>query len=268
MTQQTLPDDWDTSSHEDFYKYYEQQSLSPQTLERFRLTTEMLLRQRQGAAAKTALNILDVGCGAGSQSRFWLERGHHYSGLDINAPLIQLARRRAEIEQLDASFEVGTATALPWADASMDVCLLPELLEHVQDWESCVKEAIRVLRPDGLLYINTSNRLCPIQQEFNLPAYSWYPAPLKRHFERRAVTDKPALVNFAKYPAVNWFSFYQLRKYLDERGLDSLDRFDIVDLASKSGTGRAVFKAMRSSAPLRLIGQMITPYTLVVARKR
>jgi ubiquinone/menaquinone biosynthesis C-methylase UbiE len=262
------PQQWDTTSHEDFYKYYEQQSLSPQTLERFRLTTEMLLRHLAKRPAGEALDVLDVGCGAGSQSRFWLERGHHYWGLDINEPLIQLARRRAEIEQLTASFDVGTATALPWADESMDVCLLPELLEHVEDWESCVKEAIRVLRPGGLLYINTSSCLCPVQQEFNLPLYSWYPAPLKRHFEHRAKTDKPALANFAKYPAVNWFSFYELRRYLSARGLDSLDRFDIVDLAAKSGLGRVAFQALRSIAPLRVIGHLVTPYTLVVGRKR
>lgn len=261
------PQQWDTGSHEDFYKYYEQQSLSPQTLERFRLTTEMLLRHLAQRLDGRALDVLDVGCGAGSQSRFWLERGHHYWGLDINEPLIQLARRRAQIEHLDASFDVGTATALPCADASMDVCLLPELLEHVEDWESCVTEAIRVLRPQGLLYINTSSRLCPVQNEFNLPLYGWYPAPLKRHFEHRAKTDKPALANFAKYPAVNWFSFYQLKRYLAQRGLDSLDRFDLVDLQSKSGLSRVVFQALRTVPPLRALGHIVTPYTLVVARK-
>jgi 2-polyprenyl-3-methyl-5-hydroxy-6-metoxy-1,4-benzoquinol methylase len=55
----------------------------------------------------------------------------------------------------------------------MDVCLLPELLEHVADWQSCLNEAARVLRPGGLLYLSTTNVLCPRQQEFNLPLYSF-----------------------------------------------------------------------------------------------
>ena len=49
------------------------------------------------------------------------------------------------------------------------------------------------------MYISTTSKLCPIQEEFNLPWYSWYPAPLKRYFERRAVTDWPAIANYAKY---------------------------------------------------------------------
>ena len=75
----------------------------------------------------------------------------------------------------------------------MDVCLLPELLEHVADWQSCLKEAPRVLRSGGLLYLSTTNVLRPRQEEFNLPLYSWYPGPLKRYCERLAMTTRPAL---------------------------------------------------------------------------
>ena len=259
--------DWDTSSHEDFYKYYEKQSLTPATMARFKDATAMLLRIMGGPTGHGRLDIMDVGCGAGSQSKFWLERGHKYWGLDINEPLILLARRRAQIEGLDARFDVGTATQLPCADASVDICLLPELLEHVDDWQSCVSEAVRVLRPNGLLYINTSSRLCPVQQEFNLPLYSWYPAVLKRYFVKLSLTSEPALANFAKYPAVNWFSFYQLQQHLAPSGFICFDRFALIDASAKSGLAKLVINAVRSSSLLQYVGQVMTPYTLVVARK-
>ncbi|MBL8352963.1 MAG: class I SAM-dependent methyltransferase [Burkholderiaceae bacterium] len=259
--------EWDTGSHEDFFKYYEKQSLSPQTMERFRATTETLLRLFERAGDHRSLDVLDVGCGAGAQGKYWLERGHRYCGIDINLPLINLARERARQQALAARFEVGSATALPFADASMDVCVLPELLEHVKDWQGCVNEAVRVLRPGGLLYINTSSRLCPVQQEFNLPLYSWYPGALKRYFERRAVTDWPAVANYAKYPAVNWFSFFQLRSYLEARGIQSFDRFDIADASGRSIWHRAAIGACRSMGLFRMIGHVMTPYTLLLGRR-
>ena len=149
----------------------------------------------------------------------------------------------------------------------MDVCLLLELLEHVPDWEPCLNECSRVLRPQGLLVITTSSKLCPIQQEFNLPLYSWSPAPLKRYFEHLSVTTKPELANFAKYPAVNWFSFYGLRTVLTERGFESMDRFDVINLADKNACIRALIYCIRRIPPLRWLGHMATPGTLVFAVK-
>jgi 2-polyprenyl-6-hydroxyphenyl methylase/3-demethylubiquinone-9 3-methyltransferase len=258
---------WDTGSHEDFYKYYEQQSLSPETLARFRAVRDLALRLLGQRPQSQPLVVLDVGCGAGTQSQFWLERGHRYWGIDINEPLILLARRRAEEQGLEIRFDVGTATALPCENASVDVCLLPELLEHVADWQGCVDEAIRVLKPGGLIYVNTSNKLCPKQQEFNLPLYSWYPGPFKRYCVRRAASDRPDLANYAKYPAVNWFSYYGLRDYLAPKGFRCLDRFDVMEVGRRGSLSRLALRATRALPPLRLIGHLLTPYTLLVGLK-
>lgn len=257
---------WDTSSHEDFFKYYEQQSLKPETMERFRAACETLLRVYGPLPEDRKLDVLDVGCGAGSQSIFWTKDGHRYNGIDINAPLIELARQRAQEQNLDIRFDVGSATDLPYEDASMDICLLPELLEHVADWQGCLNEAIRVLRPGGLVYINTSSKLCPKQQEFNLPLYSWYPHRVKRYFEHRAVTDRPELANYAKYPAVNWFSVYGLQSYLQPKGFDCLDRFDLIDRNGKSKLAKLALTLMHAISPLRFVGHLLTPYTLIVGR--
>jgi SAM-dependent methyltransferase len=144
---------------------------------------------------------------------------------------------------------------------------MPELLEHVVDWQSCLKECDRVLRPNGLLYLSTSNKLCPSQQEFDLPLYSWYPGFLKRRYERLAVTTRPELVNHATYPAVNWFSFYSLRTYLRNLGFDCMDRFDAAAL-HRSGVVKPVLAAIRHIPLLRFFGHVATPYTVLIAIKR
>ncbi len=149
----------------------------------------------------------------------------------------------------------------------MDLCLMPELLEHVADWRRCLDEAVRILKPGGVLYLSTSNILCPAQQEFELPLYSWYPARLKHYYERLSVTTRPELVNYATYPAVHWFSYYGLRKELKKRGLQALDRFDFSAVTSTTALRRIVFTVIRRLPPLRFLGHMATPYTLVVATK-
>jgi 2-polyprenyl-3-methyl-5-hydroxy-6-metoxy-1,4-benzoquinol methylase len=259
---------WDHATHPEFYEYYASQSQSDATLQRFRGTQSAVLRVASGTGMGAQLEVADIGCGAGTQARLWAERGHRVFGLDVNEPLIELARKRTREAGLDIQFDVGSATALPWTDQSMDVCLLPDLLEHVADWQSCLTEAARILRPGGLLYLSTTNVLCPKQQEFNLPLYSWYPAPLKRYCERLAVTTHPEFVNHAKYPAVHWFSFYGLRDFLKPLGFPRcLDRFDLIDVTGKGPRARAAVRFARAVPLLRFLGHVATPSTYLVAVK-
>ena len=262
------PTTWDHSSDERFYEYYAKASSSKEALQRFRSIRDCVLRtvERGGSAAHT-LEVADIGCGAGSQCLLWAELGHHVHGLDVNEPLLNLARERSGRLNHAIDFRLGSATKLPWADESMDVCLLLELLEHVLDWQPCLEECRRVLRPHGILVLTTTNKLCPSQQEFNLPVYSWYPARLKRYFEHLSLTTRPELANYAKYPAVNWFSFYSLRSDLAKRGLESMDRFDVMDLPNKHAWVRAAVHCIRAVPPLRWLGHVATPGTMVFAVK-
>jgi len=257
----------DTTSNDEFYEYYAKESQSPATEERFRRLKEAVTRVARENSSRTLTHVADIGCGAGTQARLWAADGYLVHGLDVNERLVRLAERRAADEQLSIRFDVGSATDLPWDNASMDVCLLPELLEHVADWQGCVREAARVLRPGGWLYLSTTNVLCPIQQEFNLPLYSWYPAPLKRKLERAATTSWPSIANYAKYPAVHWFSYYGLRKFLLPLGFRCFDRFDVIDVATKGAMTRRMLKAIRASSLLRVLAHVATPGVSIIAVK-
>jgi len=259
--------EWTTTSDPRFVDYYARQSLSAESVARSRALMERLLVFVEGDRPSRVLRVGDVGCGPGAQALVWARAGHRVRGVDISEPLVELASERAREEGIEAEFRVGSATDLPWESESLDVCIVPELLEHVADWQPCLDEFARVLVPGGVLYLSTSNRLCPKQQEFALPLYSWYPGRLKRHYEELAVTTRPELVNHASYPAVNWFDYFQLRRELEGRGLRGVDRFEFGLRAGATGLKRAVFSVLGSVAPLQLLGQMATPYTLIVATK-
>jgi 2-polyprenyl-6-hydroxyphenyl methylase/3-demethylubiquinone-9 3-methyltransferase len=258
---------WDHGSHEEFYEYYSKESLTLRSRERFRAIRDAVLRvdKRPGGFI---YDVADIGCGAGTQSMLWAELGHRVHGLDVNEPLLDLARERSATAGFQIEFVTGSAVSLPWPDESMDACLAVELLEHVADSQTCLKEFSRVLRPGGILFLSTSNKLCPIQHEFNLPMYSWYPRPIKRYCERLAVTTRPQLANYAKYPAVNWFSFYDLRRQLGPNKFKFLDRFDLIDTENRGMIPTAIVTALRAVPPLRWFGHVLTPGTTVLAVKK
>lgn len=258
---------WDHSSHASFLEYYRTQSLTEPTLERFRAIQKAVLLALPRERRLEKLKVGDVGCGAGTQAMLWAEMGHQVRGLDINGPLLELGRQRAAERGFAIDFELGSATELPWPDQSLDVLLVPELLEHVAPWQQCLDEFARVLKLGGVLYISTSNKLCPVQQEFSLPLYSWYPGVLKRHFEKLAVTTRPEIAGHAKYPAVNWFTFFGLKRYLEPLGFVSSDRFDIMETRNKPLAIRAARQLVRAFFPLRVLAHMATPYTVLVGRK-
>lgn len=252
-----------------FVAYYEQQSRSDTTLSRFTAVKEAVLRLRQRLGTSTqGLQVADIGCGPGAQSLMWAADGHRVQGIDISEPLIRIARQRAaETPSRSVEFSVGTATRLPFESAQFDVVLVPELLEHLPDWQPSVSEVARVLKPGGVAYFCTTNRLCPVQQEFDLPLYSWYPQWVKRRCERMAVTTHGRWVQFTSFPAVNWFTYYGLRDHLAGLGLDAYDRFDV--LADEgSPARRTAVTALRSMRVLRWLGQVCTPYTVAFGVKR
>jgi len=256
-----------SSTYEAFYAYYAEASLSEAAFRRFvaqRDTLIELLAPPTGAP----LDVLDLGCGAGTGTMLWAEMGHRAVGIDINEKLTYLASRRAAERGLDVRFALGSAHQLPFTDDAFDVCVAPELLEHVPDWRGCVTEIARTVKPGGIAFLSTTNVLCPIQQEFNLPLFSWYPRGLKRRFIQQAQTTRPELANYAIYPAVNWFSYYSLRKELRKQGFTQFwGRFEVMALRTHSRLKSRLARVIASTPITRFAGQLITPGTQIYARK-
>lgn len=259
---------FDHSTHQEFVDYYARESLSESSINRMKGIFYCIQRNLENRQIKQKLNIADIGCGVGVMSIMWAQEGHHVYGLDVNEALLEVARQRANDAHLNIEFKLGSATNLPWDDESMDVCIAPELLEHVVEWKDCLTEFSRILKPNGVLFISTANKLCPKQQEFNLPFYSWYPSILKHYFENLARTTRPDIAGYAKYPAVNWFSFYQLRDEFSKIGMESFDRFDIMDIDNKPNYQKAIINLVKHSSILRWLGHVASPGLSMLAIKK
>jgi ubiquinone/menaquinone biosynthesis C-methylase UbiE len=63
---------------------------------------------------------LDIATGTGEIARPAARAGAQVTGLDLAPELIETARAKAAAEDLEITFEVGDAEALPYEDASFD----------------------------------------------------------------------------------------------------------------------------------------------------
>lgn len=99
-------------------------------------------------------NLLDIGCGNGIFTRWLRDRAVFVAGADHNAEQLVSARRYCP-EMIAVAAE---GERLPFADHSFDVVVMSDMLEHVNNDESTIREAMRVLRPQGLILISLPNR--------------------------------------------------------------------------------------------------------------
>lgn len=97
--------------------------------------------------------VLDVGCGAKAALACYLsENGAIVEGGDINDEIIKTAKIFAPKANISLFF----AEALPFADKTFDIIYLWDILEHVKSPRAAIKEAKRVCKKDGLIFIEFS----------------------------------------------------------------------------------------------------------------
>lgn len=88
------------------------------------------------------IDILDAGCGEG----FVVQQLHAYApertivGLDVSQSALEIAGKNNP----DIRFLSGSVYALPFENASIRTILLSEVLEHLEDPASALREAMRV----------------------------------------------------------------------------------------------------------------------------
>ena len=87
--------------------------------------------------------VLDLGCRTGALTKHYLE-GNSVVGVDVDREALAQAAALG-VETVWADLD----EALPFPDASFDVVVVAEILEHLQFPGRLVSEAARVLRPGG-----------------------------------------------------------------------------------------------------------------------
>ena len=122
--------------------------------------------------------ILDLGSGMGGASVALMLEGAAPLAFEYNREYCGIARLRAERYGLALPIVNGAGERLPFADASFDMALCWDVVEHVQNPEQLLAELARVLRPGGRVLLTVINRYAFRDPHYHLPLLNWMPRPL------------------------------------------------------------------------------------------
>jgi ubiquinone/menaquinone biosynthesis C-methylase UbiE len=103
--------------------------------------------------------ILDVGCGTGVFTSYFLEAGAEVVGLELSRPMLI----RGMVKNRGRRFlpVQGDMRNLPFADASFDKAVSVTAIEFIEEAKVAVEEMFRVIKPGGIIVVATLNSLSP-----------------------------------------------------------------------------------------------------------
>lgn len=160
-------------------------------------------RYHFAARFAAGLRVVDAACGEGYGAALLAKSAASVTGADISGEAIAHARAAyAGIGNL--AFVEAPCTRLPLADASADLFISFETVEHIAGQEAFLAEIARVLAPDGLLLIS-----CPNKREYSDRRAYANPFHVKELYreELQALLSGP-------FPHLRWFgqqpSFYSV----------------------------------------------------------
>lgn len=112
-------------------------------------------------AIDSRTEVLDIGCGIGGPARHVaLRYGCPVTGIDLTPAFVDAARALTVMTGVEnVRFETGSATAMPFPEASFDLALLLHVGMNIPDKAALFREARRVLRNGGTFAIYEVMRL-------------------------------------------------------------------------------------------------------------
>ena len=115
---------------------------------------QRLLKAYVVAAEQVHDNLLEVGCGEGRGIDWLAPKTKSYSAIDKIATVIDSLKNKYP----QGDFIAGNIPPLPYADNTFDCVVSFQVIEHIYDDHTFLKEIARVLKPNGLALISTPNR--------------------------------------------------------------------------------------------------------------
>jgi SAM-dependent methyltransferase len=125
--------------------------------------------------------ILDVGSGVGGFVVACRRRGLAAFGVEPDRigqgsklTSIEIARRRMDTPV----FAAATGEQLPFCEKTFDLVVLNQVIEHVSDQEAVLREAFRVVKPEGAVYVACPNYLRFFEPHYRVSYFPLLPKPL------------------------------------------------------------------------------------------
>lgn len=159
------------------YQYSTNASLSS------RIANERLTLATLSAIDFSGKSVIDVGCGDGTYTLEFIDRGgaSHALGIDPAGQTIAIAQEKVGMRPI--RFQVGDAYRLPAVDSEFDIAHLRGVLHHMERPEEAVREALRVARSVVILEPNGYSPVLKLLEQCS----RWYREHEERSYRSRAI---------------------------------------------------------------------------------
>lgn len=163
-------------------------------------------------------SLLDLGSGSGLSSLVAQQMGATVTSVDIDPASVRANRRLRELAGNPEGWRIVEGSildeSLVRSLGTFDVVLSWGVLHHTGDMWAALGRAVRLVGPDGLLWIALYTRTRKSPRSRRLKRYyNATPDPLKRLF--RVAYAAPKLIKMALRR-----DFSPIRRYHEERGMD------------------------------------------------
>ncbi|MFK5949909.1 MAG: bifunctional 2-polyprenyl-6-hydroxyphenol methylase/3-demethylubiquinol 3-O-methyltransferase UbiG [Methylococcales bacterium] len=114
----------------------------------------------QGYADLQGKRIVDVGCGGGILTEALAKHGADALGIDLSEDLLDIAELHGLESGISASYKKISAEKLAEQQPnSFDHVTCMEMLEHVPDPSSIISACSKMVKPGGMVFFSTLNRV-------------------------------------------------------------------------------------------------------------
>ena len=178
--------------------------------------------------------ILEMGIGTGKTGIPMALQGGKYNatvyGFDNSRAMIsilhKLVTQKMDIPNLKYILADAESPYLSFRDNTFHACSLVYFLHHILDWQKCLEEALRVLKPNGVIvfakevsqwtyFIDANFSLTELENPHELlfRFWSYY------HQQRDSIVEIPFKSNTRLFSATNYTNVFQ---YLQGKGMSAI----------------------------------------------
>lgn len=131
--------------------------------------------------------LLDSGCGLGTYSEIFAQKGFQVYGVDYTPEIIDVAKKRVNEKKIN--FLVADIYNLPFSDNFFNMIVCLSVLQYVSDVKNVLAEAKRVLKKDGTLAIITLNTFSLGRLFFKEKLVKYNPYKFKKELKKLGFKD-------------------------------------------------------------------------------
>lgn len=156
--------------------------------------------------------ILDIGCFNGFFVKELRDQGFDAEGIDFNRKALEFGK---SVYRLDGYISARTLADLNQQGEQFDVITMFEVIEHLEDFAGLIEQALKLLRPSGVIILSTPNSKMSWRPDLDYPPHHlsrFSPASMQRLMEKFGLTVLYQAEQTSSFDLIRNFTGSLLRK--------------------------------------------------------